>query len=68
MVNAGHVAAIAKMLPKLFAVAVRFLMLAANMHSQCKSLMESGAVYPKMIASQFSTALEQLRYRLQANY
>jgi hypothetical protein len=56
------------MLPKLFAVAVRFLMLAANMHSQCKSLMESGAVYLKMIASQFSTALAQLRFRLQANY
>jgi hypothetical protein len=68
MANAGHVAAIAKILPKLFAVAVRFLMLAANMHSQCKSLMESGAVYLKMIASQFLTALAQLRYRLQANY
>jgi hypothetical protein len=68
MANAGHVVAIAKMLPKLFAVAAQYLMLVANMHSQCKSLMESGAVYLKMIASQFSTALAQLRYRLQANY
>jgi hypothetical protein len=68
MVNAGRVAEIAKMLPKLFAVAAQFLMLVASMHSQCKSLMESGAVFLKMIASQFSTALAQLRYRLQVNY
>jgi hypothetical protein len=38
------------------------------MRSQFKSLMESGAVYLKMIASQFSTASAQLRYRLQVNY
>jgi hypothetical protein len=68
MVNAGHVAAIAKMLPKLFAVAAQYLMHVASTHSQCKSLMESGAVYLKMIASQFSTALAQLRYLLQVNY
>jgi hypothetical protein len=30
--------------------------------------MESGAVYLKMIASQFSTALAQLRFRLRAKY
>jgi len=68
MVNAGHVAAIAKMLPKLFAVAAQYLMLVASTHSQCKNLMESGAVYPKMIALQFSTAMALLRYRLQVNY
>jgi hypothetical protein len=68
MVNAGRVAAIAKILPKLFAVAVRFLKHVASTHSQYKSLMESGAVCLKMIASQFSTASAQLRYLLQVKY
>jgi hypothetical protein len=68
MVSADHDAAIVKMLLKPFALVARFLKLAANMRSQFKSLMESGAVYLKMIASQFSTASAQLRYRLQVNY
>jgi hypothetical protein len=68
MENAGHVAATAKMLPKLFAVAARYLRHVASTHLPYKNLMESGAVYLKMIASQFSIVMVQLRYRLQVNY
>jgi hypothetical protein len=68
MVNAGLVVAIAKMLPKLYAVAAQFSMLVASMHLQFKNLMESGAVYQKMIAFRFSTAMERLRYLLPVKY
>jgi hypothetical protein len=68
MASAAHVDAIAKMLPNLFAVAAQCLRLVANMRSQFKNLMESGAAYQKMIALQFWNELAQLRYRLQANY
>jgi hypothetical protein len=50
MVNAGHAAAIAKMLPKPSASVAQLLRLVVSMHSQFKSHMEFGAVYQKMIA------------------
>jgi hypothetical protein len=68
MVNAGRVAAIAKMLLKPFASVAQFLMHAASTHSPFKSLMESGVVYLKMIALQFLIASVQLRCRLRAKY
>jgi hypothetical protein len=43
-------------------------MLVASTRLQFKSLMESGAVYLKMIALRFSIASAQLRFRLPVNY
>jgi hypothetical protein len=50
MENVAHAVAIARTLPRLFAQHVQLLLHAVHTHLLCKSHMEFGAVFQKMIA------------------
>jgi hypothetical protein len=62
MESAGHVAAIARTLQRLSAQAALLSKLAAITRSQFKNLMESGAVFQKMIALRSFHVVESLSF------
>jgi hypothetical protein len=68
MANVVHADVIAKMSPRLSALPAQFSRLVASTRYQCKSLTESGEVFPKMTELRFLSAVVRFLYRLQANF